>query len=188
MTRFNAALALQHVAERGEQIAGGERVVPVGTAIIAVLAALATLLANHSSIRALAYKNEALLYQTQAADQYNFYESSIVRAQMDEGFLDSGTVNAEAKSKLQARVSRTNAQTRPILEKAQTLETRSEAKFVESERVMSSYESFEIAAIVFEIGVILASITAMTRGVSLLLVCFAATVLGFGFLISGFLH
>ena len=188
MSRFNAGLALQYFAEGSERIASGEKNVPVGTAVVAVLAALATLFANHSSITSLAYKNEALRYQSQANDQYNFYESRMVRTQIDDAFLESGTVGSAARPKLEGRLRRENALAVPILEKAQSLEERSNAQFADSERVFASYESYEIAAVVFEITVVLASITALTRGRVLLLVCVVTTLVGSGFLVSGFLH
>lgn len=188
MSDFNAGLAIHHVAERSAQVASGERTVPVGTAIVAVLAAVATLFANHSSIRSLAYKNEAVLYRSQASDRYNSYESSIVRSQVDQGLLDSELASTAGDAKLRARLSGAGATTHSILEKARELDARSESRFVESERVMASYESFEVAAVIFEIAVVLASITALTRGRIMLLVSLAATLTGLGFLIAGFLQ
>ena len=188
MAHFDAAAAMREVGERGEQLASGDRLIPVATAVMAVLAALATLFAHHSSIASLAHKNQAILFQSQATDQYNFYESKRIRAQLDQALLDSGSVTPGNAAAMRARTQRQNRESVPILEKAQSLEAQSTHAFEDSERVMSAYQSFQVAATIFEVCVILVSITALMRTRALLWVGVAGTIAGLAFLIAGFVQ
>ncbi|HEV3153965.1 MAG TPA: DUF4337 family protein [Candidatus Baltobacteraceae bacterium] len=186
MARFEAAHSLHGETEHGEGRAPGRALVGVVTAVIAVLAALATLFANHSSVTALAGKNEAILYQSQASDQYGYYESQRIRAQVDQAMLDAGIATAIGRATIHARLTRENARTDVILTKAQQLEEHARERFEGSEKIMASYERYEVAAVLFQISIVLVSMTALTQRGLLLLGGGAVTIAGLGFLIAGF--
>jgi hypothetical protein len=190
MADFDAAHALHDVQERHEQIASGEKLVPVLAAIMAVLAALATLFAHHSSVSALAQKNEAILYQAKAADQYNYFESKRIKVQLDQALIDSGIVrsNTAGRRTMEARMKLENSQAGAILVKARDLEARSDEGILRSERFMGSYENYQVAATLFEVSIVLVSITALMRTKVLLIVAGAASAVGLGFLTFGLLH
>lgn len=190
MGDFNAARALRDVHERREQVALGARVVPVLTAVLAVFAALATLFAHHSSTSGLARKNEGVLLTTKAADQYNYYESKRIKSELNEALIDSDLVKSSSAGhrRLEARVSKENGEARGILVKARRLETESLEVQGSAERFMASYENYEVAATLFEISVVLVSITALTTTRMFLFVAGGASLVGLAFLIVGFLH
>ena len=188
MLQFNAGSAVHDVLDRGEQLASGEKVVPVAAAIFAVLAALATLFANHSSVSSLSQKNEAGLYQSKAADQYGYYEATRIREQMDRALLDSNVVAADARPALTARMNKEAARASPILQHAQSLEQESANYQLRSEKYLGSYESYEVAATLFEVSVVLVSITALMRTRILLFAGLGATLVGLGFLFAGVFH
>jgi hypothetical protein len=190
MAEFNTAHALREADERREQIASGDKLVPVLAAVIAVLAALATLFAHHDSIVALEQKNVAVLYQTKASDQYNYFESKRIKAQIDQALIDSGTVpnGSAGRRKMEARISSETSQANGVLAKAKELEAQADEGNVLSDRLMTSYRNYQIAATLFEVSIVLVSVTALMRTKLLLFVAGGATLVGLGFLGVGFLH
>lgn len=189
MAHFNAARAMYRAIERGEHIASGVRFVPVLTSVMAVLAALATLFANHSSVSALTEKNEALLYQSRAADQYNYYETKGVKAQLDRSMLDTGLVSSHAQASVEGHYRRETSQAAVALKQAQSLEAHSEEYSEAAETRLKSYERFEVAATLFEVAVVLASIAALLLVRAwLLAIAATAALIGLGFTAAGFLR
>jgi hypothetical protein len=190
MGDFSAAHALHEVGERHEQILAGEKLIPVLTAVIAVLAALATLFAHHSSILALAQKNEGILLQSKAADQYNYYESKRIKIQLDQALIDAGVAAAgtSGRSRMEQRMAKEDADAKAILGKAKQLELQSGDAQERSERFMGSYENHEIAATLFEVSIVLVSVTALMRTRLFLIVAGGATLVGLGFLTVGWLR
>ena len=190
MGDFRAAQALREVNERYEQIASGERLVPVLAAVIAVFAAIATLFAHHSSVSALAQKNEAILLQTKAADQYNYYESKRIKVQLIQALIDAGlgASGTAGRKNMEARMAKETADAKNILVKAKELETQSADAMQTSNRFMGSYENYEVGATLFEVSVVLVSITALMRTKLFLLLAGGATLVGLGFLAVGLSH
>ncbi len=187
MGEFNAAQALREIEQRSEQIGSGEKIVPVMTAVIAVLAALATLFTHHGSISGLAEKNEAILYQSKASDQYNYYESKRIKVQLDQALIDAGVARSgtAGRASMDSRMVQENSQAKSTLRKAQLLEAQSEEHMEGAERYMTSYENYQVAATLFEVSIVLVSITALMRTKVLLLVGGGATLVGLGFFAAG---
>lgn len=186
MAEFNAAQVLDEAKEREEQIAAGGKLVPVLAAIIAVFAALATLFANHSSVTGLATKNEAILSMNKATDQFNYYESKRIKVQLNQAFISSGIVkNGDGLKNLQSAMAKEDAQAKDILKSAQNLQRESDDHYERSERFMQSYEKYEVAATLFEVSIVLVSITALMQTKALLWVAGGATLIGIIFFITG---
>lgn len=190
MSDFNPARAVRDASQRYEQIASGEKLVPVSAAVIAVLAALATLFAHHSSTFAISQKNESILYQSKAADQYNYFESKRIKAEINQSLIDSGLVKSgtAAHRAMLARISKENAEGGVVLKKAKALEAKSGDYLDRSERFMVSYENYQIAATLFEVSIVFVSITALMKSKVLLYVAGGATLVGLVFLAVGLLH
>jgi len=188
MAEFDAAEALTQAKERNEQIVEGSRIIPVAAAVAAVLAAVATLFANHSSISGLAQKNEAILYQSKAADQYNYYESKRIKVHVYEALLLAGTSAPSAKKNMQSIINKENADAQRIGKKAHTYEAQSVEYSDASERFMRSYEAHEIAATLFSVSVVLISVTALMRTRVLLGVAAVTGLVGVSFFFTGLLR
>lgn len=189
MPEFNAEHTLGEVKERSEQIAEGGILIPVTASVIAVLAALATLFANHSSISGLAEKNAAILYQTKSADQYAYYESSRIKVHVYQALLGSGIVTATGSAKnMQSTVTNEEHKANRIQKGAQAFAVQAEDHFRDSETFMVAYERYEVAATLFEVSIVLVSITALMRTRFLYAIGLGATVVGLGFFISGFIR
>ena len=188
MPEFNAGHALDEAMERHEQISEGGILVPVAAAVIAVFAALATLLANHNSISGLAQKNEAILYQIKSADQYGYYESSRIKSHVYQAMLGTGIVTvATARTQMQSTIDREQVKAGKILKVAQTDDLSAQEHFKDSEGYMKAYEKFEVATTLFEVSIVLVSITALMRTRAMLYVAAGATLVGIVFFGLGFL-
>jgi len=188
MGEFHAGQALDEAIERHESVSKGDRLVPISAAVIAVFAALATLFSNHASINAIAQKNEAILWQSKATDSYNYYEAKRIKLEVNQALLRSGLVSvAGARSRLAGVVRKEDAGSAKVLKLARRQEALSEEHSQLSERSMGAYERHEIAATLFEVSVVLVSITALTRTRALLIAAAIATAAGLVFFAAGFL-
>lgn len=130
-------------------------------AIIAVLAALGTLLAHHASIIALSAANQAVLAQARATSGYTAYEANQVRINVYQALLAAGIAREEgARAHLQSIAEREQSSSPPLLAKAQDLEdqvTRDEAR---SNVILRAYETLQLATTLFEVAIILVSLSA----------------------------
>jgi hypothetical protein len=188
MAEFDAAHVMSEVKERGEQLAEGDKLVPILAAIIAVFAALATLFANHSSISSLATKNEAILEMSKASDQYNYYESKRIKVQLNQALIAAGLVtNGSGLKNMQGLMKHEDSQAKDILKDAQELQRESDDEYTRAERFMQSYEKFEVSATLFEVSIVLVSITALTRTRLLLGLGGAATLVGLIYFLQGWM-
>lgn len=186
MAEFNAAHALSEAKERSEQVVEGDKLVPILAAIIAVFAALATLFANHSSISGLATKNEAILSSTKATDTWNYYQAKRVKIEVNNALMASGAATSAAGlKKMQTTVTKEDASSNALRLKAQQLDAQSDDDYERSERFMQSYEKFEVAATLFEVSIVLVSVTALMRNKTLLYVAGGATMIGIVFFAQG---
>lgn len=188
MAEFDAAHVLNEVKERGEQVEKGEKLVPILAAVIAVFAALATLFANHSSISGLATKNEAILLQSKASDEWNYYQAKRLKYEISSAFVLSGAAISKAGlSKLQSNAAKEDTESQDVQKDAQRIEAQSDDEYERADRFMQSYEKYEVAATFFEVSIVLVSITALMRTKVLLYVGCGATLVGIGFFIQGWM-
>jgi Domain of unknown function (DUF4337) len=186
MADFDATRAVKEARERTEELAESDNLVPILAAVIAVFAALATLFANHSSVTALAKKNEAILAMNQAADQWSYYQAKRIKLEVNRALLLSGaTSSRDGRSKMQKTVAKEDKASKAVLVDAQTLQKSSEDEYERSERFMQSYEKYEVSATLFEVAIVLVSITALMRTKVLLWVGGGATLIGIVFFLQG---
>ncbi len=185
MAEFNASATMREVHERAEKGDREAKFIPIGAAVIAVFAAIATLMSNHSSVAGLEARTMAGISQTRAADQYNYYESSRMKIEIDRGLLQAGLVNSSARSILQSRIAKETEKSARILIVAQRYQRDSDVQMDQAERAMRSYEKYEVATTLFEVCVVLVSITALMRTRALLYVAAPAIVIAFGFFFLG---
>ncbi len=146
---------------RRANIWGGNRLVSLAAAIIAVLAALGTLFSHHRSISALSVKNQAILTQARASDAYNAYEAKQTRYNIYSALLASDLVrSAENRARLESVAQSEQTSSPAVLEKAQALEERAASDEDHAQTILKSYETLQIATTMFEIAIVLVSISA----------------------------
>jgi hypothetical protein len=144
--------------------------VALSTAILAVLAAVASLLANHHS-------DEALLSQIQSNDAWNYYESKGIKSeilnstnkileQLGKGKILKDSLKIEANKKQQES----------IRNKAELLEK-------DSERHGKIHSIYARSVTLFQIAIAISAITILTKRKTLWFLSLVFSVLGLFFLI-----
>jgi hypothetical protein len=173
--------------DRHAHASGGNKLVSLAAAIIAVLAALGTLFSHHRSITALTAKNEAILTQARASDLFNRYESKRVRYHVYTAFIAAGLPPTQAgKDTLKDLADKEQASSLATFAEAERLEKSSQEYEDHSERVLSSYETLEVGTTFCEIAIVLVSISALaSTRIFLSIGCGLATI-GLAFLVYGY--
>lgn len=137
----------------------GPRWVPLAAAILAVLAALSGFVSNIRSTAALVAKNDAIIATTNASDTYAQYQAGRIKYYVYQAAIDAGTARDPAK--LAATAASEKRKGPPLLTKAEGFVHEAEHLNRESERLLRSHEIIEIATTLFEVSIVLVSITAL---------------------------
>lgn len=167
----------EHAAALGSGHTPHMRLIPISAALLAVVAAIATLLANQRATNALVAKNEAILLRTEASDTYNFYQARSIKQHLYEVILDTNSsLPAEKRTKLASVAAHENTAKKPILEKARRLEGEAVASSKSAEHLIHAHEILETAVTLFEVAIAIVSISALTSSTFLI---------GFGALAAG---
>ncbi len=180
--------ALEQATERHEEIERGrDRLIPLVAAIIAVLAALGTLVSHHRSIEAITSKNNAILTTAKASDQFTTYQTKRVRVALYSTLLAGDVItNPKARANAQKELDHEAASSVAVLQNAQALEQRAAREQQESEGLMSSFVTLEVGTTLFEISIVLSSISALTKSRALLWVAVGLSAIGVVLLVVGY--
>ena len=187
MSDFSVHKTLEEVHERGEH-AKNNPTVAIAAAVLAVLAALATMLALNRSTLGLVEKNQTILSQARASDTYNYYEATKIKAHLYEALHEAGLGDPKEHARLQAEGAREERKSAPLLLKAQTLETQSSKHEEHSEVALKAYETFEVAVTLFEVSIVFVSISALAASRTLLWIAGVSSIIGVIFLAMGLAH
>ena len=174
--------SLDHGVERaekkreggGEGEGGGPRwtnYLSLQTAVIAVFAAVASLESGGNSNDAILAKNEAILYESQASDQWAYYQAKGVKQSL--------------AAKFDAEAARYKAEQDDIQSAARALEAKIEDSNQRAERLLEHHHRFAIAVTLFQIAIALSAIAALTRRRMLWTVGLAASVVGLAIFVRG---
>ena len=181
---FETATARHEYVRRG-----GDRLVPLAAAIIAVLAAIGTLLAHHQSIAALSAKNEAILLQSKAADQYGYYEAKRLKFTIFSALIQSGNVHgAAAQKQFTASANHESTSSLAILAKARDLEREATGRIAHSEALLQAFETYETATMLFEISIVFVSVSALSETRLLLYGGAVLSLLGIALAVAGYVQ
>jgi lipopolysaccharide export LptBFGC system permease protein LptF len=136
----------------------------LSTALIAVLAAIAALESGTYSNQALMQKNEALLTQTKASDQWAYYQAKSVKAAIYATQAAAvKTTNPDLADKDQKEAERYAAEEQEISANAKELETEVKQDADLSEKSMEHHHRFAYAVTMFQISIALAAVAALSR-------------------------
>ena len=172
---------LQATASRGDRLRA------TVIAAVAVLAALGTLFAHHRSISALTTKNQAILAQARASDAYGKYDAKQVRYQVATTLIASGVPRTrEGRRALVALADRERDTSNAVLARAQALEAASLSDETQSEKILKSYETLQLATTFFQIAIVLVSISTLVRTRGFLAVGCAVSAIGIVLLAVGY--
>ena len=172
--------AFEEAAERHAHISRGhDPLIPMVAASIAVLAALGTLASHHRSIEAITMKNHAILTTVKASDQYTAYQTKRIRVALYSTLLSGDVISRpKARSTAQKSLDHEQASSLAVLQDAKKLENQAAREQDQSESLMSSFVTLEIATTLFEIAIVLSSISALTESRVLLWVAIGISAIG----------
>jgi hypothetical protein len=158
---MSAAKTFEEAHERHQHGHEGPRWIPVVAAALAVLAAVSGFLSNVRMTGALMAKNDAIVKTTLASDTYAEYQSSRIKFYIAQTAIDAGIGPSGHIEKIRDVITHESAKKDPLLKKAQSFEKEAEAQNQLSERLLKSHEIIEVAVTLFEVSIVLVSITAL---------------------------
>jgi hypothetical protein len=138
--------------------------IAITTAIIAVLAALASLQAGTTVNLALALKTEAVQLQEQASDQWAYYQAKGVKAAVQEASQTSWlAIGKQPPADFAGKIKRYGEEQAGIMKTAQQKERERDQKMRESERLLHQHHGFAKAVALFQISIALGAVAALSR-------------------------
>lgn len=165
------------------------RTIALSTAVLAALAAIASLEAGATVNEALALKTEATQLQAKASDQWAYYQAKGIKAVLAETAMDNwAALDKPAPEKLAKNKDRYSEEQRASKEEADKLEKERDLKNEEAEHLMHQHHFFAQAVALLQVSIALGAVAALTRRRpvwigSLLLGLGGAGVFGWAFLL-----
>jgi hypothetical protein len=150
----------EHAAEAAET---GDKLISQVTftiAVLAVVAAISASLETTESDAAIAAKNDAVLAQDQATDQWGFANSKSLRRKVYEIAADAGGAKAAAYTKSAAHESADQKQAQA---QAQALEARRDAAIERSERHETRHGRLTVASTLLHMAIAIATLAIILR-------------------------
>src|SRR3989441_7607099 len=134
------------------------------TALIAVLAAIASLESGTYSNEALLEKNEALLAQTKASDQWAYYQAKSVKGTIYASQAAAAQAsNSELAARAQKEAERYAKEEEEISKAAKELEKEVKEDGERSNKSIEHHHRFAYAVTMFQISIALAAVAALSR-------------------------
>ncbi len=149
------------------------------TAIIAVLAAIASLESGTYSNSALLEKNEAVLLQAKASDQWAYYQAKGIKRNISSAeAAELQSLNAQASAEARKEADRYGTEQDGISKAAEDLEKQVTEHSRASEREMEHHHRFAYAVTTFQVAIALSAIAAITRRRMLWIVGLGISIVG----------
>ena len=158
--------ALREKIDEERENRGGSflRWVSLTTAVLAALAAIASLEAGATVNEALALKTDATRLQAQASDQWAYYQSKGVKAAVTQSGINTWeALGKSAPERLSAERARYVAQQDTISRAANALEHQRDEKSREADGLISQHRIYAAAVALLQIAIALGAIAALTR-------------------------
>ena len=190
-TEFKEKLeqATERAVEASEQRARWIVYLSFSTAVIAVFAAIAALESGTFSNQALIDKNEALLAQAKASDQWAYYQAKSVKAVIYSSQAAAVQLsNADLAAKAQKEAERYAKEEEEISKSAKELEKEVVEKTELSANSMEHHHRFAYSVTMFQISIALAAVAALSRQRAVWFAGLIVAVAGFVYFVDGFRH
>jgi NAD-specific glutamate dehydrogenase len=155
----------ESIREELEKEGGGFlRKIALSTALLAVLAAVASLRAGATVNHALLLRTDATQLQSQASDQWAYYQAKGVKAAVQDSIRASWlAAGKEPPAQVAEKVERYEKEQEAIKEKAVELEKERDAKVKESDHLLHGHHGYANAVAMFQVAIALGAIAALTR-------------------------
>ncbi|HEX2690600.1 MAG TPA: DUF4337 domain-containing protein [Kofleriaceae bacterium] len=165
-----------------------QRYLSLSTAMIAVFAAVASLESGSNSNEAILEKSDAMLNQSQASDQWAYFQAKGLKATLSEG---EAAIIADGKPELAAKLAgeakRYRGETEEIQAAAREFEAKVKENNAHSESLMEHHHRFAISVTLLQIAIALSAIAALTRRKPLWFLGMVVSVGGLVMFVRGFL-
>lgn len=140
------------------------RRIALTTALLAVLASVAALRAGDTANEALSLKTEAARLQSEASDQWAFYQAKGVKAGVQEAARAAWlAVGKQPPEEYEQKVHRYEDEQKEIQERAREKEKERDAKGQEAEGLLRRHHGYANAVALFQVSIALGAIAALTR-------------------------
>lgn len=179
------AHAQGHAAGHGGDKARWTLHLSLSTAIIAVFAAIASLQSGASESAALLSKNESILAQAKASDQWAYFQAKSIKMSLYEVQLETAT-GEDTLAKFRAKRDKYDHERSEIEHEAKALEKDSEEKGKASEEHFHRHHRFALAVTIFQVSIALAAIAALARRRPLWWASMAVGMAGLFYFVKGF--
>lgn len=146
-----------------ERIAHGkplEQRIALFSAILATLGAIISFLGGHEQNDALYYKNEAVLMKARASDNWSYYQAEDMKRHLAEV---ATAIAPATRHDYAADAVRYATKAHALRAQAEDYDRRSEEADAESRRALRPHTKLAIAMTFLQVGIALASISALTR-------------------------
>jgi len=142
--------------------------IAVTTAVLAVLAALSSLLAGRAAHHSLAELNQAAIAQNLASDQWNFYQAKGIKRHVFEVQRDvlrsqSGPAAVKLAAAYDKEVKRYATDQEQIMKDAKAQEHERDAAKATAQRFDERYQRLSLAVSCFQVGIVVSSVAAIVR-------------------------
>ena len=140
------------------------RTIALSTAILAALAAIASLKAGGTVNEALALKTEAARLQAEASDQWSYYQAKGLKATVTEVSRNTWiALDKTPPDDLAKNEERYAEDQRKSMEKAKELEKQRDEKSAESDHLMHRHHFFAQSVAWLQVSIALGAVAALTR-------------------------
>jgi hypothetical protein len=151
------------IEEAGEKkFDGMAQNIALMTAVLATIGALISYQSGSAQNEAMFLKNQSILKQAEASDQFAFYQAKSVKAHIDEAVVALSN-DQETKARFQAGKEREEKEKGAILVEAKKLQEESRKLGEESAAKLKPHERLALALTFIQIAIALAAITILTR-------------------------
>ncbi len=152
----------------------------ITTALIAVFAAIASLLSGSYSNEAVLHKNNAILYQTKASDQWNYYQAKGIKKNLAEAFFQQSK-----DTTLQSDITKYTKEQNAIQKQAQDFEKQAAEENKESDKLLEKHHNEALSVTFFQIAIALSAMSALLRRKSFWYISVLVAIFGIGFFLLG---
>ena len=173
----------EHAHGRGDNFASR---IAVMTALMATLGAMLSYQAGSTESEAAMDKNNAAIFKTEAANQWNYYQAKSNKQNLAE--LSITLTSGETQEKYRQEVARYKDEKAEIKVEAEKLEAQAKAADAKSELEMHVHERWALATTLLQIAIAMSAITLLTRKRWLLVGVYGAAAIGVGVGVMGYLH
>jgi hypothetical protein len=182
--------SVDHAAEAIEEKRSPRWIITLSltTAMLAVFAAIASLLSGANSNEAILAKNEAVLHQARASDQWTYYQAKSVKANLADLRADVvGREDPAAAERMRGEADRYRREGAEIEKSAHALEDKVEMSNRLADHLLEHHHRYAISVTLFQIAIAMCAIAALVRRRFLWLIGLAGGCGGLVFMAIGLL-